>query len=300
LEAFPYGQAPQVNTRDAQAQIGRTFAGGAPQVSTREAQAQIGRALFAGGAPQVSTREAQAQIGKLPPGFVPQVSTIEAQAQIGRNPQMMMMATQAQMGRVPQVSTLPSQMNAPRAISLDSSWTPIPTRGPMGSVPQVNVFPGHRVDPLQMTQSALDVSTRGNPALAGPYALPKFSSPVANISASVPNVNPFGMGSGIMREQGWTPASMGSFMNMGRTPQVSTIPSAVDKQFVRSTSMSREALKPGMRASITGVDDANQSLKVNGKICTLVSFDSVKNKWIIRLPEGTTARVPTPALTPVD
>jgi hypothetical protein len=309
LEALPYGQAPQVNTRDAQAQIGRMpFAGGAPQVSTREAQALIGRTPFAGGAPQVSTIEAQAQIGRLPMGSVPQVSTREAQAQIGRSQQMMAMGlgmpgmpTQAQMGRVPQVSTMPSQMNPPRNISLESSWTPIPTRGPMGSVPQVNVLPG-RVDPLQMTQSALDVSSRGNPALVGPYALPKFSPPVGNISASVPNVNPYGMGSGIMREQGWTPASVGSFMsvNMGRAPQVSTTPSAIDSPFVRSTSMSREPLKPGMRAAITGVDDANQSLKVNGKVCTLVSFDPAKNKWIIRLPEGTTARVPTPALTPVD
>jgi hypothetical protein len=98
-------------------------------------------------------------------------------------------------------------------------------------------------------------------------------------------------------QQAWAASSPSNM----RVPQVSTQPRAFEAngQFARSHSM-RSGMQPGMQATIAGVDDSNQSLKVNGKICTLVSFDAGKNKWIIRLPEGSTARVPTAALTLLD
>jgi hypothetical protein len=55
-----------------------------------------------------------------------------------------------------------------------------------------------------------------------------------------------------------------------------------------------------MRAQIAGLDESHQSLKINGKICTLVQFDNGKGKWIIRMPEGNTARVPAAALSAMD
>merc|ERR1740138_828807 len=55
-------------------------------------------------------------------------------------------------------------------------------------------------------------------------------------------------------------------------------------------------LQAGSSASISGVTDVQGAPRINGMICTLISFDSIASKWTVELPDGSKARVPEGAL----
>jgi len=62
----------------------------------------------------------------------------------------------------------------------------------------------------------------------------------------------------------------------------------------------RPVLQVGNRCAIAGLDGLTGAANINGQICVLISNDVAKDKWVVQMPDGNKARVPSMALKPVD
>jgi len=60
----------------------------------------------------------------------------------------------------------------------------------------------------------------------------------------------------------------------------------------------RGALKPGMTATIVGLDHPTLGEKYNGTICTVIRYDDGSGKWLCEMHDGKEAHLPASKLTP--
>lgn len=76
----------------------------------------------------------------------------------------------------------------------------------------------------------------------------------------------------------------------------SRMPAAASEVASTGTSELAPLLTVGQRCTIRGLNDLVGAPDLNGQVVTLLASDAAKNKWVVRMSDGSVARVPSPAL----